>query len=109
MPRFIKIEEDKAARIEALIAAMSPDEREIQAIVRDQGSSPEKLFVTEAEGGQRLVTIDRSLFDPALPRQSIQLIIVYWSWNDKDPAKDEFIRQLKQNFDFEALKQMLGK
>ena len=109
MPRFITLEEDKIARIEAIIAAMSPDEREAQAIVRDQGAQPEKLFVTEAQGGQRLVTIDRSLFDPALPRQSIQLIVVYWSWNDKNPAKNEFIRQFKQNFDFDALRQMLRK
>jgi hypothetical protein len=91
-----------------VIAAIPADERETQAIVRDQGADPDKLFVTEARGGRRLVTIDRSFFDPALPREAIQLITVFWMWNDKDPAMAEFIRQFKQNFDFGTLKQMLG-
>jgi hypothetical protein len=37
------------------------------------------------------------------------LITVYWRWNDRDPAKSELIRQFKQNFDFQALAQMLGR
>jgi hypothetical protein len=56
-----------------------------------------------------LVTIDKSFFNPKLPRDVIQLITVDWSWKDKDVPKAEAIRQFKQNFDFEALKQMLGK
>ena len=93
------------------IGNMSPAERQMPAIVRDISALPgsAKLFVSEAEGGRHLVTIDKSFFNPKLPRDTIQFITVHWNWNDTDIPKAEAIRQFKQNFDFEALKQMLGK
>lgn len=104
------IEEGKIARIESIMARMSSTERQIQAVIVDQSDSPETLFVPESqEGSSRLVTIDQSLFNPGLSRETIQFITVHWSLTLKSPAKAELIRQFKQNFDFEALKQMLGK
>lgn len=99
------------AAINSMIGNMSPAERQSPAIVRDINASPgrAKLFVTEAEGGRHLVTIDKSFFNPKLPREAIQFITVHWSWNNQDIPKTEAIRQFKENFDFEALKQMLGK
>ncbi len=110
VPQFIKVEEDKIARIESIIARMSSAQRQIQAVIVNQSDSPEKLFVPESEeGSSSLVTIDQSLFNAPLPRETIQFITVHWSWTVKSPAKAELIRQFKQNFDFEALRQMLGK
>lgn len=99
------------ASLKSAIARMSPAERQSPALVRDIGASPggAKLFVTEAEGGWHLVTIDKSFFNPKLPRETIQFITVRWNWNDKDIPKAEAIRLFKQNFPFETLKQMLGK
>ncbi len=99
------------AKLKTMITNMSSAERQSPAIVRDITTSPgrAKLFVTEAEGGIHLVTIDKSFFNPKLPRDVIQLITVDWCWKDKDVPKAEAIRQFKQNFDFEALKQMIGK
>jgi hypothetical protein len=99
------------AKLKTMITNMSPTEKQFPAIVSDITASPgrAKLFVTEAEDGIHLVTIDKSFFNPKLPRDVIQLITVDWSWKDKDVPKAEAIRQFKENFDFEALKQMLGK
>ncbi len=93
------------------IGNMSPAERQIPAIVRDISALPgrAKLFAAESEGGKHLVTIDKSFFNSKLPRDTIQMIAVHWNWSDKIPPKAEAIRQFKQNFNFEALRQMLGK
>jgi hypothetical protein len=99
------------AALNTALGAMSPTERRSPAIVRDINATPGrvKLFATEAEGGRHLVTIDRSYFDPRLPRDAIQLITVHWHWNDMDVPKVEAIKQFKGRFDFEALRQMLGR
>lgn len=100
-----------AARLKSMIAGMSSAEKQSPAIIRDITASPSraKLFVTEAEGGRHLVTVDKSFFNPKLPRETIQFITVHWNWNNTDIPKAEAIQQFKQNFDFEALKQMIGK
>jgi hypothetical protein len=79
-------------------------------VVRDWNAMPPrgKLFVSEAEGGLRLVTVDHAYIDPALPRSAVQLITVYWRL-DGNPAKREVIRQFKNNFDFAALQRMLDR
>lgn len=97
------------AELNSLLANMSPTARQTQAIIRDPFETKDRLFVTEAKGGKRVITIDKDFFNPKLPRPAIQFITVYWGWDHKHPAVAEAIRQLKQNFDFEALKQMLGK
>ena len=100
-----------SARLKTMIANMSTADKQTPAIIRDITASPSraKLFVTEAEGGRHLVTIDKGFFNPKLPRETIQFITVRWNWNDKDIPKVEAIRQFKENFDFAALRQMLGK
>ncbi|MGH9820483.1 MAG: hypothetical protein ACRD43_09975, partial [Pyrinomonadaceae bacterium] len=108
LTRAIAVDEDEINKIKTYMAGMSPAEKQTQAIVHDTSAGLANLFVTEASG-ERLVTVDKSLFDPELPRQTIQLVTVYWSWNDKNPPKAEMIRQFKQNFDFETLRSMIGK
>ena len=104
---------NEIAGLNAAIERMSPAERQTQAVIRN-GAYPAspgrvRLFATEAEGGKRLVTVDRAFFDPRLPRETVQFITVQWSWDEQIPSKAEMIRAFKQGFDFGALKQMLGK
>jgi len=99
------------ASLKSAIENLSAAERQAPAIILDLTATPgrAKLFAAESEGGKHLVTINKDFFDPKLPRDAIQFITVHWSWYDNDVPKAEVIRQLKQNFDFQALKQMLGK
>ena len=102
---------DEIAALNSALSNMSAAERQTPAIVRDVSATPGRvnLFATEAEGGRHLVTVDKSYFNPNLPRDAIQLITVHWNWNDDAIPKIDAVRQFKQNFDFQALKQMLGK
>ena len=97
------------AALNSMLGSMSTAERQSAAIVRDITASPNRLFVAETEGGRHLVTIDKSFFNPKIPRETIQFITVHWSWNELDIPKVEAIRQFKEKFDFTALKEMLGK
>ncbi len=99
------------ASLNNAISNMSVADRQSPSIVRDLNATPGviKLFATEAEGGRHLVTLDKSYFDPRLPRDAIQLITVHLSWIETDIPKVEAIKQFKEKFDFEALKAMLGK
>lgn len=101
--------ESEIAKLNALLNSMSPDERGAQAVIRSGFAPPETLFISEAQGGKRLVTVDTSVFKSNLPREMIQLVTVYWRWETKSPAKLELIRQFKDNFDFQAVREMLGK
>lgn len=113
----IKIYQDRGGdsiereNLASAIENLSTADRQSPAIVRDYSALPgrAKLFAAESDGSKRLVTIDKSFFNAKLHRETIQLIAISWSWNDKDLAKAEMIRLFKQEFDFEALSQMLGK
>lgn len=104
---------EKVASLNNMLARMSPAVRQEPAIIRNGAwpASPASArpFVTEAEGGRRLVTVDKGFFDAKLSRDTIQFITVVWSWDDTNRSKSEMIRAFKRNFDFPALAQMLGK
>jgi hypothetical protein len=91
--------------------SMTAEELQSQAIVREWSADPThgKLFVTEAERGLPLVTVDRTYIDPSLPPSAVQLITVYWRWNDDVPVKREMMRQFKTNFDLAALERLLDR
>ncbi len=98
------------AGLTSALERMSATERQSPAIVRDFNASPGrvKLFATEAEGGRHLVTLDKSYFNPKLPRDTIQLITVHWHSSPGDRPKVEMIEAFKRNFDFSALSAMIG-
>ncbi|MFZ1700760.1 MAG: hypothetical protein WBO10_03610 [Pyrinomonadaceae bacterium] len=102
---------DAIAGLKRILGNMSTAERQSPALVRDVTILPgnTKLFAAESEGGRHLVTIDNSYFNAKLPRDTIQLITVHWHANKSDRPKVEMVRQFKENFDFDALAQMLGK
>lgn len=99
------------AKYNEMLAGMSPAEKQIPAVIRDYSAavSKEKVFADEDKDGKRLAVIKKSFFNQNLPRHVVQFITVYWRWNDKNPAKDNLIRQFKQSFDFQELKRMLEK
>lgn len=101
---------DVIAGLNRVLANMSASERSAPAIVRDVTTLPggTRLFATEAEGGRHLVTIDKSYFNPKLPRDTIQLITIRWNSSKEDRPKVEMIEAFKRNFDFIAMWEMLG-
>lgn len=106
--------ETELQKIRGALAALSPEERKTDAIVRSAFVVPggkEKVFVSEAEGGRRLFVIRSSFFDASLPRHAVQFITVYWRWDagPKDAAKADVARQFRENFDVEALRAMLAR
>jgi hypothetical protein len=104
---------EKVSALNNTIIRMSQADRQMPAIIRNGSwpalSSSLRPFATEAEGGLRLVTINKDFFDPRSPRDTIQFITVCWSWDDTIRSKSEMIREFKKNFNFRALMQMLGK
>jgi len=93
--------------INNLLNSMSEEDRQAQAIVRFSVNPKGRIFVSEAEGGKPLVTIDAALFKPTSSRTAVKIITVYWRTDRSNVAKSEVIRQFKNNFDFQALRQML--
>jgi len=49
------------------------------------------------------------LFESKLPRHAVRVITVYWEWNEENLAKAQAIRLFKDNFDFQALRQLLDR
>ena len=96
-----------------LLNSLTPEERQGQAIIKDPNAMPgdrwAKVFVTEAEGGHPLVTVDAALFKPRQSAAAVTIITVYWRTDHHNAAESEAIRQFKGNFDFQALRQMLDK
>jgi hypothetical protein len=106
--------EGELQKIRSALAALSPEERKGEAIVRNSYVVPggrEQVFATEAEGGRRVFVISARFFDASLPRHAVQFITVYWRWDagPKNPAKAEVARQFRENFDVQALRAMLGR
>jgi hypothetical protein len=106
--------DDELQKLRGALAALSPEERKAEAIVRSPYVVPggrETVFATEAEGGRRIFVISSRFFDANLPRHAIQFMTVYWRWdaNLKHPQKAEVMRQFKESFDVQALREMLGR
>lgn len=78
--------------------------------VIDDYCNPEKMF-NPTNHVKQIVVFDESYFDKNLATASPQFIVVYWRKGDagRFPVKKEFINKFEQNFDFSALKNMLGK
>ena len=100
--------QSELAAINNLLNSMSQDDRQAQAIVRFPINPRGRIFVTEAEGGKPLVTIDAALFKPTSSRTAVKIITVYWRTDRSNAAESELIRQFRTNFDFQALRQMLA-
>jgi hypothetical protein len=103
-----QIEGDRA-RIAAALAAMSAEERQQRAVIRELSTMPgdrQPMFVSEEQGGYPLATLDKKVFEGG--RDSVRIVVVYWRWTAKDTNKTEMIRQFKERFNFKAVREMLG-
>jgi hypothetical protein len=111
MPKAVKYFEDLDKEFDRLLQEMPPAERASPAIIASPTTVPPKgkVFVTEQEGGRKIFTVNKDFFNPNLPRDAIQLISVYLFWDDKHPVETKFVKEFKEKFDFQALRQMLGK
>lgn len=76
----------------------------------DDYCNPEKMF-NPTNHIKQIVVFDESYFEKNLPTTSPQFIVVYWRKGDagRFPIKKNFIDRFEQNFDFSALKNILGK
>ncbi len=106
--------ESELQKINAALAALSPEERKADAIVRNSYVVPggrEKVFATEAEGGRRIFTISAKFFDKNLPRHAVQFITVFWTQDvgPRNVAKARVIQQFKDNLDVQALRALLDR
>jgi len=99
--------QSELAAIDNLLNSMSQADRQTQAIVRLPVNLRGKVFVTEAQRGRRLVTVDGQWFNPTSSRTAIRVITVYLRVDRTNRVNFEVIRQFKNNFDFKALQQML--
>ncbi|MFC5408501.1 hypothetical protein ACFPMF_04235 [Larkinella bovis] len=118
-----RIKRDKTAqefrqnydRLEALLAAMSPQERASQAIIENPYDLMTQYrgkgtFEAQAVKGRPLVTHDLQYHDPTLPRhaiQSIQLLMKYET-SANLVAKRDLMEQFRQNIDLDGLKALIG-
>jgi len=75
----------------AALAKMSPEGRREQAIYQEHYDSSPLLATRGTKEAEPLVVPNPELFDPALPRTAIQLVIAEFrsAWNFKDPKPDQ--------------------
>ncbi|RYD88259.1 MAG: hypothetical protein EOP50_19380 [Sphingobacteriales bacterium] len=105
-----------AQRLEAMLAALSPQERTVQAVIFDPyGLMTNRrglgTFAEQAVKGRPVVTHDLHYYDPGLTRpaiQSIQLLLKYETAADM-VAKRELMRQFRQNIDLDGFKALLDR
>ncbi len=98
--------------INNMLNSLSPEEKQQQAIVNykygfEWGRGRNKVFVSEAEGGEPLVTLEPALFKPTTSRTAVKIITVYWRTDRTNAAQSALIRRFKEKFDFQALRKML--
>ncbi len=99
------------AKFAAALNAMTAEERQQRAIVRDIVTMPgdrAPMFVSEEQGGHLLATLEKGAFEASGARDIPRIAVVYWRWQAKDSNKEAMIRQFKERFNFNALRQMLG-
>jgi hypothetical protein len=90
----------------ARLAALAAQESEQPAFLSPASLYQFKDFTPESRGGRALVRLDRTYFDPALPRYAPQFIVVYWRWQRTVPS-ESFRTEFERRFDPSALAALL--
>ena len=106
--RMQKLYEEDMKPVQDLLANSPEQELEQPAFLDFDNLLEFKEFSTEENGGRQLVRLNPGYFDMTLPKYVPQLFIVHWSWDDAKPG-NYWRTQIKKNFNFNALKIMLGK
>jgi hypothetical protein len=113
-PRLRAYPQSFIDRSRALLDSLTPEERKMDAVVRDAYPDPrgkQKYFIDEAAGGRRVFTKNPAFFDPKLPAAAVQFITVYlrYETGPKNRAKEEMGKQFRNEFDFLALRGLLDR
>jgi hypothetical protein len=107
----VKFREKELTDLQNYRASMPSAELQSEAIVLEWSGDPKRgrIFAPNAQHGQRLVTVDQTYIDRSLPRTAVQLIVLYWRWDEDTPVKREFSREFRRNFDVKALEKLLDR
>ena len=108
LKKINKMYDDMMKPAEELLKNISEEEAVMPAIVKGEYVSKFERFSTEEQGGRMLVRLNPDYFDTKLPKYVPQFLIVYWRW-EKGKASENFKNQLEENFNFNALKEMIDK
>jgi hypothetical protein len=97
-------------KIETLMK-MRPDESGQPAIVKqDPNDYLSFLFTNDSDAfGKVLIKPNPGYFNSKLPRSAPQFFVLNITGNEKEPVAAKVLTDLMKNFDFPALKDMLGK
>lgn len=98
------------AKIETLLKMPSAESGQPAIVKQDPNDYLSYLFTTDADAfGKVLIKPNPGYFNSKLPRSSPQFFVVNIAGNEKEPVAAKVIADLMKNFDFPALKDMLGK
>ena len=79
----------------------------LQQVAIPKAPGDHRGFITEKEGGNKIVVLDESYLDTTLPPQAAQLIAVWW-YNTPEYAGSRLFRErIEQGFPFGKLKAMV--
>ena len=103
--------QNELASITNYLNSLTEQEKQMQAVIKDPNAFPgnrgAKVFVTEAEGGYALVTLSARDFEPVSSRTAARVVSVSWTSGPQEPVQQKAVRQIKENLDVAALKQLL--
>jgi hypothetical protein len=98
------------SKIEKLMKMPSEDSGQPAIVKQDPADYLSYLFTTDADAfGKVLIKPNPGYFNSKLPRSAPQFFVVNISGNEKEPVAAKVMTDLMKNFDFPALKDMLGK
>lgn len=112
MKEPVEVLKERLQKLQAELDAMSPEQRAMPAkveIVTDAGVDIPSLLPPESSSGVAVVTPDFRYFNPKLPPEAIQLIVVQWKFAGNplyDPQKSGITESLNNQKLLEIYKSM---
>ncbi len=110
-PASIAQRQNELASLTNYLNGLTEQEKQMQAVIKDPNAFPgnrwTKVFVTEAEGGYALVTLSARDFEPASSRTAAKIISVIWTAGPQEPTQQKAVRQIRDDLDVDALRQLL--
>ena len=98
------------AKLETLLKMPSDESAQPAIVKQDPSDYLSYLFTTDTDPfGKVLIKPNPGYFNSKLSRSSPQFFLVNFTGNEKDPVASKVMTDLMKDFDFSALKNMLGK
>jgi hypothetical protein len=98
------------AKIETLMKMTSDESGQPAIVKQDPADYLSFLFTNDSDAfGKVLIKPNPGYFNTKLPRSSPQFFVVNITGNEKEPVAAKVLTDVMKNFDFPALKEMLGK